>query len=106
MDKMSIIKSMRSSVTATEAKQNFGKIFSKVAFGKEHITVEKQKKPLMVMIPMDDYEEYLLIKLQKGRLGYRELLKATNAFRERQPIPPKDSPDSVQLIREIRHHER
>lgn len=97
---------MKSSISATEAKQNFGEIFGKVAFGKEHITVEKQKKPLMVMIPMETYDEYLLLKLKKDRPSPRQLLEIADAFRRRQPLPPKNAPDSVQIIRELRHHER
>jgi len=96
---------MKSSVTATEAKQRFGQIVGKVAHGKEHIQVEKQGKPLAVMIPMDAYEEYLFLKLQRDKAKPRDLLKATEAFRKRQPKPPAGSPDSVQMIRELRHRD-
>lgn len=103
IDKMSIMEIMRSSISATDAKQKFGELFGKVAFGKEHVHVEKKGKALAVMIPKEDYEEYLRLKSQSGKPSLRDLLKETDAFRKRQPKPKPGSPDSVQIIRELRH---
>ncbi|QQR81211.1 MAG: type II toxin-antitoxin system Phd/YefM family antitoxin [Deltaproteobacteria bacterium] len=91
------------SFTATQAKQNFGTLFGKVAIGKEHVNLQKQGKIQAVMIPIDVYEEYLFLKKQKNKMDLSGLLTATHRLRNRQQIPQKGDLDGVEMIRELRH---
>ena len=97
---------MKDTVTATEAKFRFGELLAKVSFGKKHITIKKQAKPLAVMIPIEDYQHYLDLEENRGSLTRRELLQKTIRLRESLPEPPPGSPDAVQIIREIRQSAR
>lgn len=92
-----------SSFTATQAKQNFGALFGKVAIGKEHVSLQKQGKVLAVMVPIDVYEEYLFLKNQKNKMNASQLLEATHRLRNKQPQLKKNDLDGVTMIRELRH---
>lgn len=96
---------MQDEVTATEAKINFGELLSEVAHGKRHIRIKKQKKTVAVMVPLDDYEKYLLKKLQEKQPTVEEVLRRIDRRRRKMPLPPPGSPDAVQIIRELRGHE-
>lgn len=97
---------MKDEITATEAKMNFGELFAEVSVGKRHIKVKKHKKKGLVMIPLDAYEEYLLLKLQERQKTRRELVQEVRDFTKNIPPLKPGEPDAVQIIREIRDNAR
>lgn len=93
---------MKDTVTATEAKFRFGELLSEVSFGKNHVHIKKQNKPVAVVIPVEDYQEYRRLKDDKHHMTRQELLAKTDRLRSKQkPLPP-GAPDAVQIIRELR----
>jgi prevent-host-death family protein len=48
---------MMSKVNATEARQHFGKLIQRAYSGGEHLVVEKNDLPVVVILSVKDYEE-------------------------------------------------
>lgn len=97
---------MARNVSATQAKVKFGEILADVSFGKNHVVVEKQGKPLAVLIPQESYEEYLHLKAKEEKLTRQDLLDSVAEWRD--SLPPLDpkTPSAVEILREIRDHDR
>lgn len=93
-------------VSATQAKVRFGEILSDVSVGKNYVTIQRNGKPLATIIPQDDFEEFLRLKSSERRMSRREIIESINEWRESLPPPDPDAPDAVQIIREIRQHDR
>jgi prevent-host-death family protein len=45
-------------VDASKAREQLSELLGRVAFGHEHIAVDKHGKPKAVMVPLDDYEHF------------------------------------------------
>jgi prevent-host-death family protein len=97
---------MARSVSATQAKLKFGEILADVSFGKNHVVIEKQGKGLAVIIPIDDYQDYQRLKNEEERFSRQEVLQQIIDFRKSLPTPPPDTPDAVQILRELRQRDR
>ena len=97
---------MARSVSATQAKLKFGEILADVSFGKNHVVIEKQGKPLATMIPQEAYEEYVHLKAKEEKLTRHDLIDLIAQWRDSLPPPDPDAPTAVQIIREIRDHDR
>jgi prevent-host-death family protein len=52
---------MDTTITALEMRQSLGEILDRVAKKGEHITITRANKPLAVLIPPDDHQEYCTI---------------------------------------------
>jgi prevent-host-death family protein len=50
-------KSNMSKINATEARQYFGKVIQRVYSGDEHLLVEKNGQPVVVILSIKEYEE-------------------------------------------------
>ena len=65
-------------ISATLAKLQFGSILAKVKEGNPYI-IEKNNKPEVVLISVDDYEDFLELKDKKFQnkivAGYKEIQK-------------------------------
>ncbi len=94
------------SVSATQAKVKFGEILSDVSVGKTHILIERQGKGIAVFMPKEDYDEYLHYKSRQEKLTRQDILDRINRWRDSLPPLPPDTPDAVQILREIRDHDR
>jgi prevent-host-death family protein len=55
-------------ISSTTFQRNIGRVQSDVAMGKEHVVIAAHGRPMMVLIPAEDYEE-----LQRDR---RDALRA------------------------------
>ncbi|MFC1959378.1 type II toxin-antitoxin system Phd/YefM family antitoxin [Chloroflexota bacterium] len=54
------------SVTATEAKTHFGAIVRRVYTNGEHLIVERDGLPVVVIIPVGEYQQQFKTKKQGG----------------------------------------
>lgn len=97
---------MSRSVSATQAKHKFGEILADVSFGKNPVVIEKQGKRMATLIPYEAYEEYLHYKAKAEKLTRQGVLDRINRWRDSLPPLPLDTPDAVQIIREIRDYDR
>jgi len=68
---------MIKTVSAKEARSSFSEILGRVGYGGDVIIVEKQKKPMVAIIPADQLPD--LLQLQRQRFG------AVDAIRESLP---------------------
>jgi len=93
-------------VSATVAKVKFGEILADVSFGKNHVVVEKQGKPLAAIIPQESYEEYLHLKAKEEKITRKDLVDRVKQWRKELPPLPSNTPDGVTLLRELRNQSR
>jgi len=69
------IKQKLNKISASEARQYFGRVIQRAYIGSEHLVVEKNGLPVVVILPISDYEEMRkTIALQ----NLQELNKALN----------------------------
>ncbi len=97
---------MARSVSATQAKLKFGELLADVSFGKNHVTIEKQGRPLATLIPQDEYKLYLRLLNQEKYSSREDVFESINEWRDSLPPLPPDTPDAVEILRELRHRDR
>jgi prevent-host-death family protein len=54
---VAIYKPLMSKINATDARQFFGNVIKRAYTGGEHLIVEKNELPVVVIVPFADYEE-------------------------------------------------
>lgn len=64
-----------SKIKATEVRQYFGKVIQRAYMNSEHLVVEKNGLPVVVILPISDYEE---MRQKAGLQNLSELNRALN----------------------------
>ena len=84
-------------MSAKDARNNFSRILGQVYYGRDIIIIEKQKKPMVAIIPVDQLETHMKMRSEK--------FKALENIRETIPDisqeeVEKDVSDAIAAIRE------
>jgi len=92
-------------VSATEVKNSWGRVVKRVLQQREPALVENKGKPMVVILPVDEYEQ--LVDRQQAEAHKEEqlmLLGEAERFAKEIASRYADQPviDSVELIREMR----
>lgn len=87
---------MVTKVSAKDARNNFSELMGRVRYGREIVIIEKQKQPMVAMIPADQLDDLLSLRRQR--------FTALNSIRERLPEVPDDeiSQDVEEALKAVR----
>ena len=55
-------------ISAKQARNNFSELLGRVCYGRDIIIVEKQKKPMVAIIPADQLENHMKIRRKSFQL--------------------------------------
>ncbi|MSP14027.1 MAG: type II toxin-antitoxin system Phd/YefM family antitoxin [Chloroflexi bacterium] len=90
---------MEKTISATEARVHFGEMLRRVTEGQETIVVEKDGKPQVVVISLDEYR-----RLQGGSQSIPDWLRMVDETRAMiaLELQGKDLPDTGEMIRQMR----
>jgi prevent-host-death family protein len=97
---------MNETMSVVEARRSFSAVIARVAFGKERIIVERNGKPLVALIGIEDLRRLEALNRDASALDRRRAaLALADAARarvhaERQGLPPL--PDSADVIEQLR----
>lgn len=89
---------MEQKITATEARTHFGEVMQTVMRTKQPIIVEKSGKPQMVLLSIEQYEQF---KERKSK-HWLEQLEQTHTLIEQGSKPLPDINETIQTMREER----
>ncbi|MBI4753647.1 type II toxin-antitoxin system Phd/YefM family antitoxin [Candidatus Desantisbacteria bacterium] len=85
---------------ALTVRKKFGAIINEVANKKVYITITKANKPLVVMLPIEDYEQIEVVRKKKN-LSLQQVADKLNSWRVLHKEKMKDI-DSTSIIRTMR----
>jgi prevent-host-death family protein len=66
---------MSGKISSSSARQNFSDIVNRVAFGRERVLVHRGKKPMVAVMPVEDYE---FLEELEDRIDIEEARKRLN----------------------------
>jgi prevent-host-death family protein len=66
---------MSAKVSSSAARQNFSDIVNRVAFGRERVLVHRGKKPIVAVMPVEDY---VFLEELEDRIDVEEARKRLN----------------------------
>jgi prevent-host-death family protein len=92
-----------SKVNATDARQFFGNMIKRAYAGGEHLIVEKNDLPVVVIVPIGDYEE---MREAMARQNLRELGRALNARIQEQHLTPEEVEKQIEQTKRQVYNER
>jgi len=87
-------------MSSREARANFSEILGLVHFGKDTVIIEKQGKPVVAVVDIALYEEWMARR--KARLKVFEEIWAKNKARDLKQVEK----DVTRAIREVREMKR
>jgi prevent-host-death family protein len=94
-------------IPATTVHRNFSDIIRRAHSGKEHFIVERDGLPVVVILPMAEYEEFLLERERKERLRqFQEAARAIGEEIERRGITEEQLMAELEKTREALYQER
>ena len=73
-------------INATEARQHFGKVIQRAYVGNEHLVVEKNNLPVVVILSVQDYEK---MRQAAALHNLEELNRALNREAKAQGLTPE-----------------
>lgn len=82
-----------SKINATEARQNFGKVIQRAYSGGEHLVVEKNDLPVVVILSVNEYEQ---MRQNAALQNLRELNQALNRQAKAQGLTPEKLEEKVE----------
>jgi prevent-host-death family protein len=82
-------------VSLTEAKQNFGELIKRVAYGGERFVIESRGRPQAAIVPCEE-------RPRLSREEQLELLDRMTAFRKQIEAETGIQEDSAEIIRQMR----
>jgi prevent-host-death family protein len=109
---MSLPKSTPVTIPATQAQRKFGELVRRVFSGKEHFVVEKDGLPVMAIISMKEYDEFLQERERHEQDKQERLKKFRRAARaigeefERQGLTEEDVDAMVEATRQRLYEEK
>jgi prevent-host-death family protein len=74
-------KSTPVTIPATQAQRKFGELVRRVFSGKEHFIVEKDGLPVMAVIPMAEYDEFVKERTEQEQDNEKRLKQFEDAAR-------------------------
>lgn len=96
---------MNQSMSVVEARRSFSEVIARVAFGKQRIIVERNGKPLVVVIAFEDLHRLEALERDVSAMDRRRTALAladaarTQIRKERHGIPLPDSADVIEQLR-------
>ena len=90
-------KPMMSVVNATEARQNFGKIISRAYSGQEHLVIEKNGLPVVVVLSVQDYER---LRQEAAMQNLVEMGEALSEKAKRKGLSPESLLEQEERVKE------
>lgn len=86
-------KATMSKINATEARQKFGKVIQRAYSGGEHLVVEKNDLPVVVILSVKDYED---LRQNAALHNLRELNQALSRQAKAQGLTPEKLEEKVE----------
>lgn len=83
---MAVRKPVLSRINATDARQFFGNVIKRAYAGGEHLVVEKNDLPVVVIVPIADYEE---MRQALALQNLQELGRELNSHARAKHLPPE-----------------
>ncbi len=87
-------------ISATEARVHFGKVMRRVFEDDETVIVERDGKPQMVLVSVEHYEEYKVLR-QRGEPAWMSLMRQAHEAIERD-LAGRTLPPAEEVIRQMR----
>jgi prevent-host-death family protein len=103
---MALPKSTPVTIPATQAQRKFGEVVRRVFAGREHFVVEKDGLPVMAIISMKEYDEFMQERDRRDQEKQERLKKFERAARaigeeaERQGLTEEDLDAMVEETRQ------
>ena len=96
-------KHVLSRINATDARQFFGDVIKRAFAGGEHLVVEKNDLPVVVIVPINDYEQ---MQEAMALQNLRELGGALNAKVRTQKLTPEELDQQIEETKKRLYKER
>jgi prevent-host-death family protein len=95
-------KSMQVTIPATQAQRKFGDVIRRVFSGQEHFVVEKDGLPVMAIISMQEYDEFMKEPEERDRRRreFRDLVRPFGEELERRGITEEQMMEDMEKTRE------
>jgi prevent-host-death family protein len=87
---------MEKTISATEARIHFGELIQEAQ--KEPVTIERDGKPVVVVISKQEYDQLMLVQRPAG---WRELLDHAHELIRNGPVK-QPVPDPAEMLRTVR----
>ncbi len=100
-------KSMPVTISSTDVQRQFGQVVRRTYSGKEHFIVERDGLPVVAIISMNEYEDYMRERDRQARLReFREATRAMGEDVEAQGLTEEDTEAKVEEVRQRLYEER
>lgn len=90
-------------MTAKDARTNFSQLLGMVHFGKDTVIVEKQGKPVVAVIDIEQYEKW--VAEREGRFAVLDEIRARNRDKGRAEVE-KDVAEALAAVRAVNRPQR
>ena len=96
-------KPIMSKINATEARQSFGDVIKRAYSGGEHLIVEKNELPVVVIVPVADYEK---MREAAALLNLKELGSSLSERVRAQHLTPEQVEEQIEEVKRKVYQER
>lgn len=102
-DMMAVRKPVLSRINATDARQFFGNVIKRAYTGGEHLVVEKNDLPVVVIVPIADYEE---MRQALALQNLQELGRGVNSRARAKHLSPEDLEEQLEETKRQLYQQR
>lgn len=98
--------SMPVTISSTDVQRQFGQVVRRTYSGKEHFIVEKDGLPVVAIISLNEYEDFMRERSRQSRLKeFREATRAMGEEAEQLGLTEEDVEAKVEEIRQRLYEE-